>query len=411
MSKALKGSKKSRLNKLKRSRPESAAADRGARSKSQNHNKLFVPASLGSIKLKTGAPVFAAGAELKSAFCMVRGGKAFVSPDFGELKTFDALKLYKQTFEQYLKYLKINPGIIACDLHPNYCSTLFAEALVSKNRDLKLVRIQHHHAHIASVIAEHRIEEPVLGFAFDGMGFGVDGNIWGGECFLAKDGKFSRLAHFKYMPQPGGDTATREVWRLGLSLLKQSGVTTVPEHIKKQRNYKEVEAMLDKNINSPVTSSAGRIFDAVSAVLGLCLNAKFEAQAAIKLQEAALDIKLKKGYNFTVDYKLVPAIVDISPMAHEIVTDLNKSTDTATISAKFHYTLALIILELAKRFWKKYKIRRVALSGGVFQNSRLLADSKELLKENGFNVYSNEKVPVNDLGIALGQAYIAATEL
>ncbi|MFH1368158.1 MAG: hypothetical protein ABII64_03425 [Elusimicrobiota bacterium] len=355
--------------------------------------------------------ILATGAELKGGFCLTKGKDFHVSTLTGGLDNYDALELFKKSISRLKKFLKVEPRIIAHDLHPNYMSSVFARKLLNANCSLSIVEVQHHFAHIASVLAEKQLEKPVIGFAFDGTGLGTDGKIWGGECLLWKNGKFSRLAHFDYFPLPGGDIAVKEIWRLAVSLLKQSGIDAIPAHIK-NKPWKEIREMAAKGINSPLCCSAGRLFDAVAAIIGLKNEVSFEAQAAIELESLAIDTVVKKGYNLKilglVASRQSPVKIPTTELIRQIWKDKISGVSNKVISAKFHLTLAEIILALSKRFGKKYGVKDIALSGGCFQNRVLLSLAKEKLESAGFKVHYNQAVSVNDGCISLGQAWLAA---
>lgn len=371
----------------------------------------FVPEP---VKLSGKAPaILSVGAELKNTFCLTRGKNAYVSPYIGDLDNKESLDFFKESVSRFTEFLQVKPKIIAHDLHPDYLSSVFAYSLSTVNRQLSTVPVQHHFAHIASVLAEKQLTKPVIGFSFDGTGYGPDGRIWGGECLLWKTGKFSRLSHFDYFRLPGGDTATKEIWRLAVSLMQQAGIEEIPAHIAR-KPWKEIRGMASKGVNSPECCSAGRLFDAVAAMIGLKNEVSFEAQAAIELESLAVDTTVRKGYNIydkheTRSSKLEkPLIIPLKLLIQQIWEDKKAGVSNKTISAKFHLTLAEIILSLSKRFGKEYGIKDIALSGGCFQNRILLSLAKDKLEKSGFKVHFNTLVPANDGGISLGQSYLTA---
>ncbi|MCB4790886.1 MAG: hypothetical protein LHV68_03260 [Elusimicrobia bacterium] len=370
--------------------------------------------------------ILAAGAEFKNVFCLTKSGKAYMSQYIGDLNNKETFGFYKKAIKRYKYSLKVKPKIIAHDLHPNYLSSLFASQLKTHDSRLITLPVQHHQAHIASVIAEKNINKPVIGFAFDGAGYGLDGNIWGGECFIYSKRTFTRAAHFEYFELPGGDIATKEIWRLAVSILRKAGVSKLPKHIRSEKYCKEIVAMIEKHINSPLCCSVGRIFDAVASIIGIRNEVTFEAQAAMELESLSLDIPVKKGYNFKIrgqgsggrDQKKRdsenhnnPLIVSTTEIIKQIWQDKKSGVKPGVIGARFHLTLAEIILELSIRFRDKYKINDIVLSGGVFQNNLLLSHVKNKLKLYKFNLYYNQLVPINDGGISLGQAWIAAKQV
>ncbi|MFA5779452.1 MAG: carbamoyltransferase HypF [Elusimicrobiota bacterium] len=362
------------------------------------------PISLSSTLLPS---ILATGAELKNTFCLTRGNEAYPSQYIGDLKDARSYEFYKEAIEKMKNLLKVEPKIIAYDLHPDYFSTHYAKLLATRYRasaGVLAIPVQHHHAHIASVCAEHKINSKVIGLAFDGTGYGTDGNIWGGE-FLIVDGKtggtFERKFHLKYVELPGGDRATNEIWRMGFSYLYSvSGDKAIKYYPNKKISI--IKKMIDKNLNCPLTSSIGRLFDAVASIINLRQEITYEAQAAIELEQIA-DLQITDLY----DYEIADDEIDVRKMILGIVNDLKNKTLKSKISAKFHNTLAKIILDICKKLKKETKINKVALSGGVFQNSVLLEKAVKLLKNAGFEVFTNSQVPSNDGGISLGQSWIA----
>jgi hydrogenase maturation protein HypF len=291
-------------------------------------------------------------------------------------------------------------------MHPDYLSGRFAETLAGEN-GLPVIRIQHHHAHTASVMAEHGINEKVIGVSMDGTGYGTDGHIWGSEFLIATPCDFERYTHFDYFMMPGGDTAVDEPWRMAMSCLYRYAVSD--NDFQKLKLFQKVDEnklsvvreMLAGGINSPLTSGAGRIFDAVSALLLLCTEASFDSEAPMRL-ESAINCKTDDFYPFTI-----ADTVSLGEMFHAIVKELSY-TDASRISAKFHNTIARIILHVCLMIRKETGLNSVVLSGGVFQNKYLLEKSLYLLSVNRFRVYINSLVPANDGGVSLGQLYIAA---
>ena len=349
--------------------------------------------------------ILACGAELKNTFCLTRGNEAYPSQYIGDLKDAKSYEFYKEAIEKMKKILKVEPKIIVHDLHPDYFSTQYAKLLATSHA-LLAIPVQHHHAHIASVCAEHKINSKIIGVAFDGTGYGTDGNIWGGE-FLIVDGKtggtFERKFHLKYVELPGGDRATNEIWRIGFSYLYSVlGDKAIKYYPNKKISI--IKKMIDKKINCPLTSSVGRLFDAVASIINLRQEITYEAQAAVELEQIA-DCRLQIADWY--EYEIIKDEIDVRKMILGIVNDLKNQTVKNKISAKFHNTLAKIILDICKKLKKETKINKVALSGGVFQNSVLLEKAVKLLKNAGFEVFTNSQVPSNDGGISLGQSWIA----
>ncbi|MFA5389671.1 MAG: hypothetical protein WC312_07990 [Candidatus Omnitrophota bacterium] len=339
--------------------------------------------------------VLALGAQSKSAFCFAAGNAAYLSDFGGNLGELENFKKFEGQLKALRKELKIKLDTIACDLHPGYISTGYAPRIAD---GLPVVKVQHHEAHIASCMAENKIKGKVIGVAFDGTGFGRDGNIWGGEFFIGGIKGFKRAAHLKYVPMPGGEAAIREPWRMAFSYLYAIGGGT-----RKTRND-IIRQMIDKKINTPLTSSMGRLFDGISSLIGICDIARYEGEAAIKLE------KIMEGvghYKFNYDYKNEIIIIDWGPVIKSIVKDLKRGIKKPEISLKFHNGVCDMIKDVCGLLRKKYKIRKACISGGVFQNKYLSGRIKPILEEEGFDVYAHEKVPAHDGGIALGQAILA----
>jgi hydrogenase maturation protein HypF len=382
---------------------------------------------LQTIELKFSAPqVLACGAELKSNFCLTKGKRAFLSRPIGDLKNMETLDIYECNIEQVRRKYKIIPEVIAHDLHPLYLSTKYA--LLFKD-DRQLIGVQHHHAHIASCMVENGIREKTIGVVFDGTGYGTDGNIWGGEFLTCDYRNFKRMAQLQYIPLPGGDKAIEEPYRVATSYLYQTvgqGFQKLKLDFNRRWDKGKIRVllqMIDKGINSPLTSSIGRLFDAVSSLIGICDITDYEAQAAIGLQQAAekappgrkrpssLEYGKVSGYKYRIKKGKDGLIIDPRPMILGIIEDLRKKMAHPAIALKFHNTVADFTLDICKRLREKTGIDRVALSGGVFQNRLLLDKILRRLEENSFTCYVHSKIPTHDGGISLGQAGIAAHKL
>jgi hydrogenase maturation protein HypF len=296
-------------------------------------------------------------------------------------------------------------------MHPEYLATKYALEL-GANTGLRLLPVQHHHAHIVSCMAENNVKEPVIGVAFDGTGYGPDGTIWGGEFLIADYENFRRVGHFEYVPLVGGTVAIRKPYRMALSYLytlldENFSLDGLPLDAVNPDEVGIIKQQLKKKINSPLTSSAGRLFDAVSALLGVRGEIDYEAQAAIELEMLAADTMDERAYPFVIDSKDDIAIVRLSKLWIALVKDVQDKVSPSLVSFKFHHTIAEITAEMCKLIAKESKIKRVALSGGVFQNRLLLKLTTAALKREGFDVLSHRLVPPNDGGISLGQAVIA----
>ncbi|HEA46944.1 MAG TPA: carbamoyltransferase HypF [bacterium] len=366
--------------------------------------------------------VLACGGELKNTFCLTRGRYAFLSQHIGDLKNWESLRFYERSLEHFKRLFSIEPGIIAHDLHPEYLSTKYAVQLKHDMRyaicDMRLIGVQHHHAHIISCMVDNGVKGKVIGVAFDGTGYGTDGKIWGGEFLIADYRDFKRAGHLKYIPLPGGDKAIEEPYRMAISYLYQTlgkDFQKLKLDFNRKWNKNKVQIllkMIDKDINSPLTSSMGRLFDAVSSLIRICDISSYEAQAAIELQQEAEKVTGSRlqatGYKYKIREEKGIFIVDTRPIILGIVEDLKKKVAEPIIAAKFHNTVAEFTLDVCKRLKKKTGIDRVALSGGVFQNRLLLDKTLEKLRKNSFICYTHSRVPTNDGGISLGQAVIAA---
>ncbi|MFH1095915.1 MAG: carbamoyltransferase HypF [Candidatus Desantisbacteria bacterium] len=359
--------------------------------------------------------ILAVGAELKATFCLTSGNFAFLSQHLGDLKGLEVFEFFKEAVEQYRRLFRIEPEIIAYDLHPDYLSTKFALQLSTLNPQLSTFPIQHHHAHIVSCMAENGVDEKVLGVALDGIGYGTDGHIWGGEFLLTDYSGFERIAHLKYIPMPGADMATKQPWRMAVSYLYAACGCDIPsEFIERwgKERVKIIIKMMEQGLNSPLTSSAGRLFDAVASIIGIRDEIDYEAQAAIEIEMMAEE-HCDEGYGFFVDRANEPWVIDTIPMIRDILKDVRSGAGVVSsiISAKFHNTIIAMIHQISRLVREKWMINKVALSGGVFQNRYLLERVKPLLERNGFVVFSHSKVPANDGGISLGQAVIASRRI
>ncbi len=362
----------------------------------------FVPRE---IPVDFGGRIFAAGAELKSTFCLTRGGKAFLSQHIGDLEEERAFRFYRETFEKFRRLLDLEPEVLCCDLHPDYLSTRFAEDLAEK-RGLPLFKVQHHQAHVASVLAETGYRGDLLGVAFDGTGLGRDGTIWGGEFFLFRGGRWERFAHLDPFPLPGGDAAVRRVGRIGLALLLKYGLQEEGRgfvETLEEGERKAVEGMVRRGVNAPLTSSMGRLFDAAAALCGLCRESSYEAEAAMRLEGAFREPGDPYPFGFLPGR---PHRISPAPLLEELLREREKPV---LVSGRFHAGLARMILQVARAAREEEGVETLALSGGVFQNRVLSELTRPLLEGEGFQVLMNEKVPANDGGLCLGQAWLAGS--
>lgn len=357
--------------------------------------------------------VLALGGELKNTISFSKENYVFPSQYLGDLKSVETLDFLKESIENLEKIFRVNPEIIACDLHPDYLSTQFAEEIGAK-KGLKVVKVQHHHAHIVSCMAENNIKEKVMGVAYDGTGYGDDGKIWGGEFLLCGLKGYLRVGHLKYCSLPGGDKAIMEPWRMTYSYLYYiygPKAKTLDINFIQRMDYDKlsiIEKMIDKNINSPLTSSCGRLFDAVSSLIGIRDEISYEGQAAMELESFCAS-GIKERYKFCIYKEGMEFIIDPQEIFIEIIKDLKEGIDKKIMAAKFHNTVAEFTLNLCGKIRKNSGINKIALSGGVFQNKYLTEKVVSLLEDKGFKVYTQRKVPPNDGGISLGQAVVAGS--
>jgi len=349
--------------------------------------------------LQKEKPLLAVGGHLKNTVALKKGNNIFISQHIGDLSTQESNKTFKKVIEDFQLLYDVEPDEIICDLHPEYISTKHARILSSR-----IEQVQHHYAHIAACRFENQIEGEALGVSWDGTGYGLDGTVWGGEFFLTDDNSYEHFAQFKMFMLPGGEKAIKEPRRsLAGILFEIAGSSFVNEFSDiledkfTQAEIGIVLNMLSKKINSPITSSAGRLFDAVSSLLGICDKSNYEGQAAMML-EFAEDKNESDIYPFNISESKV-LIVDWQPIIISIINDLRKDVNQSTISAKFHNTLTKVILEITK----KSGLTKVVLSGGCFQNALLSERTIKLLRQNNFQAYWHQRIPPNDGGVSLGQ--------
>jgi len=353
------------------------------------------------VKISGKKEILSLGAEMKNTFTIVKNGLAFVSQHIGDLKSPESFDHFKQTINYFKKVFQVEPKVLVHDLHPNYLSTKYAGT--------KSAGAQHHHAHIASCMAENGINEKVIGVAFDGMGMGLNGKIWGAEFLIADYHNFKRFAHLKEIPLPGGDKASKEPWRMAVSYLYHTFGRSFLK-FKKMPLLKEIPlkdinmiiSMIEKEINCPNAVSMGRLFDAVSALLGICYKNSYEGEAAAEL-EYAIQKPTNKSYKFEIIKDDGSIIIDPTKMVQELVKELL----VPDISAKFHNTIVNMIFSICKNAREQTGLNKVCLSGGCFQNKYLTEKTVKVLSNAKFEVYIHSLVPANDGGISLGQAAIA----
>ncbi len=367
----------------------------------------YVPAP---VWLKNEVPhILGCGAEQKNTVCLAKGRTAFLSQHIGDLKGMDTLEFFKSTVSHMTDLIQVNPEIIACDLHPDYLSSRYAR---NQTDDAHRIEVQHHHAHIASCMAENRINGPVIGLAFDGTGYGTDGHIWGGEVLIADQKEFKRKAHLAYVRMPGGTAAVKEPWRMAVSYVYEAmgdvcGELNLPVFQRDEPKAVDmITEMIKKNVNSPNTSSMGRLFDGVSAILGIRGVGSYDGQAAMELEMTAGSLPEEMyAYEWTrEEVRIIPT----GPIITGVVHDMKRGLRRSYISAKFHATLIHLFTRLCDEIRAESHINQVALSGGVFQNHILLTGLIRALVRERFQVHTHCLVPANDAGISLGQVVISA---
>ncbi len=344
--------------------------------------------------------VLAFGGHMKSTITLLTGGQAVVSQHLGDLDSPQGIALLSRTVKDFLSFFQAAPARLACDLHPDYASTRMAERM-AKARGLNLVRVQHHHAHVAACLAELDLQEPALGLAWDGSGYGPDGTVWGGEALLVEGARFSRFGHLRTFPLPGGERAVKEPRRSALGLCWELvHDEAAAADLFSTTELRPLHRMLELGLRSPRTSSIGRLFDAVAALVGIRVGAGFEGQAAMALEFAAAESNDDGAYRIALE----GGIADTSPLLEELLADRRQGTDSATMARRFHTALA----DLALAFAESAGREDVIFTGGCFQNQLLAALCTEKLSGRGFRVRRPALYPPNDGGISLGQAWVAA---
>lgn len=368
-----------------------------------------------------GPEVLGCGADLKNTFTLTKGGFAIPSQHIGDMENYETLKFYEECLENLKSVYRVRPVAIVHDLHPGYLSTRWAKEQESRGTardEVRLFGIQHHYAHIGSVMAEHGIKEKVIGVTLDGTGYGTDGNLWGGEFLIADINDFERVGQYKYIRIPGGEAAIREPWRTAISYVMDAFSDKAYDYLVRTGfaekhdgdSIRQVMTVAGSAELSPLASGAGRLFDAVSALLGVCDRNTFEGEAAMSLEaiiregvEGEYDVELKEENGYTV--------MNFSPVIQAVVQETIQGQDIGTISAKFHNTIASATITLAGKLCTRTGIKAIALSGGTFQNQYLLNRVSRLLRAEGMKVYVNRQVPCNDACISLGQAYLVRERL
>lgn len=391
------------------------------RTRQVRRSRGYVPAPI--FLKETLPPVLAVGGELKNTICLTRSREAFLSQHIGDLENLESYKFFESTVSGLERILEVEPKILAYDLHPDYFSTRWALAQEGMDR----VGVQHHHAHIASCMAENHLDGRVIGFALDGTGFGLDGNIWGGEVLVSGYHGFERLAHMQYIPMPGGSAAIVEPWRMAVSYLfhhwgRDFWNLDIPFVRRLDRARTEtLLQMMERGVNSPLASSTGRLFDAIAALAGVRENVNYEAQAAIELEAAMEERRAEQrsapiaegssddgGYPFAIREESGAWIIDTRPMFLALVQDIREGVHTGILSHRFHLGFVDVLARTAELVRGRTGLDRVCLSGGSFQNCFLSEHLQKRLEAAGFQVFTHAEVPCGDGGISLGQAIVAA---
>ncbi|HMZ44827.1 MAG TPA: carbamoyltransferase HypF [Anaerolineales bacterium] len=348
-------------------------------------------------------PTLAVGGELKNTFCLTRDRYAFLSQHIGDMENVEVYESFEQNVERLSHLFRVQPQVIAHDMHPNYFTTQWAQKMEGRR-----VPVQHHHAHIAACMADNRLtDRRVIGLSFDGTGYGTDGAIWGGEVLLASYADFERVAHLQYLPLPGSDSATRHPWRIAVGYAEALGLEINDLPFMQGLDATAVEIVrqqVRKDLNTPHTSSMGRLFDAVASLGGVRSDVSYEAQAAIELE--VLSKRFINGAE-AYPYQIRNGIVLLGELLQDVIADIRSKQPVGLIGARFHQTLCALAVEVCRNTRNETGINEVALSGGVWQNQTLLNLTREKLADERFVVFSHRQTPANDGGLALGQAVIA----
>jgi hydrogenase maturation protein HypF len=380
----------------------------GERLRQIRRSRGYVPAPL-ELRRRL-PPVLAVGGELKNTICLTRGSQAFLSQHIGDLENMESFAFFREAVDHLSRILEIEPQIIAYDLHPDYLSTKWA----LQQKEPPLVGVQHHHAHVASCMAENKVEGRVIGLALDGTGYGTDGNIWGGEALLADYNGFERAAHFAYVPMPGGVAAIREPWRMAVSYLSHAfGLEFLGWNIPfvrglDRRKLETILRMVERRVNSPLTSSCGRLFDAIAALIGIRGRVSYEAQAATELEMLGRKTTHSDAYPFDLYRTNGSWEIGTRALFEAVIEDLVRDVGPEIISRRFHRGLVAVLVRLAGLLREETSLNRICLSGGVFHNSLVMEQLVRDLEAAEFAVFTHAQVSTGDGGLSLGQAVIAA---
>jgi hydrogenase maturation protein HypF len=353
------------------------------------------------LREEAGQPVvLAVGAHLKNTVALAVGRQVFISQHIGDLESVPALEAFLRVRSDLQNLFQAQPSVIGADAHPDYLSTQFVPELLAEHPARRCIKVQHHSAHVLACMADNELEPPVLGVAWDGTGYGLDGTIWGGEFLQVTETSIHRRAHLRPFRLPGGDKAVKEPRRIALGLLHEISASMPASVAFSASELAILKTMLKEGLNSPLTSSVGRLFDGVAALTGLRQRISFEGQAAIELESALDGIETDESYPFKISQADdAPLVLDWQPALEGVLADLRRGLRTGEISAKFHNALVEALVSTARRVGE----RRVALTGGCFQNRYLTERAVKRLEQEGFRPYWHQRVPPNDGGIALGQ--------
>ncbi|MBI5416753.1 carbamoyltransferase HypF [Candidatus Poribacteria bacterium] len=387
----------------------------GKNSQILRSSRGFTPTIISFSKKSNTPCILAFGADMKSSFAILNKKYVYISQYIGELNNSKTIDFYTEMLNKFLNITGSLPDLISHDLHPDYISTRLAMEFADK-KQLPIKAIQHHHTHICSVMAEYSLNAPVIGVAFDGTGMGLDGNIWGGDFFIINKTKntnlhIERIAHIDYFPLPGGDKAVKEIWRPAHAIARTLGKSTELPYFNKisKEKINLINNMLDEKLNVPMTSSMGRLFDIVAALIGLRYEITFEGQAAIELESL-----VKSKPNSFYEFELIAEdafIIDINRILIQIIEDVLNKKNIVVIAEKFHLTIVHIISSMCEILRNIYYINTIVLSGGVFQNQILVNWIYHELNKKKFDFYFNRKIPTNDAGIAIGQLWAASNNI
>jgi hydrogenase maturation protein HypF len=355
-------------------------------------------------------PILATGGQLKATFALGRGTQAFVSHHMGDLDYYEAYQAFTRDVKLYEALFAVRPACIVHDAHPDYATTRYANERAADSA-CRLLAVQHHHAHMASCMAEHGLSEPVIGVTFDGTGYGTDGAVWGGEFLVGDYRAFQRAAHLRYVGMPGGDQAIREPWRMACAHLADAGIRHAPLDSRLTPTERQtIGRMLERKLRTPLTSSMGRLFDAVASLAGVIDRINYEGQAAMLLESLAFAADPDSSYPYAIEAR-TPLGIDTRPLIAAVAFDSARGVDAARIARRFHATLVDIVADVCRRVRDTTGLDAVVLSGGVFLNALLTTEVYTRLAHDGFRVHRHRLVPPNDGGLSLGQLAIAAAIL